>query len=151
MNTMGYADRRILVRLFQTYCSNFYGCELWATSSGRALRELGVAYHSSIKRLVKVPKFSRNHPLCHELGLLTCQMHIEYRQLLFIHRLQFSNNSIIKCLQNSDVARTGLLHINHLRIREKYDILGMDLSTTTKQHIYNVFWSRLRRMVENPG
>ena len=49
----GHAKPEILMTLFRSYCTNFYGCELWNISSvRRAFRELYVAYHSCVKKLV---------------------------------------------------------------------------------------------------
>ena len=51
------AGQDILIKLFKSYCTNLYGCELWdATGAKVAYRELSVAYHSSVKKLVGVRK-----------------------------------------------------------------------------------------------
>ena len=48
---VGRANKDILVKLFKSYCTSFYGCELWNPASERkAFRELCVAYHSCVKK-----------------------------------------------------------------------------------------------------
>ena len=56
-----HASSDILMKLFRSYCMNFYGCELWNTANERKVFcQLCVAYHSCVKKLVRVPKSSRN-------------------------------------------------------------------------------------------
>ena len=115
----------------------------------RAVRELCVAYHSCLKKLVKVPRWSRNHDLCHDLKLLTCPMLIANRQLLFWRRLASSQNSIVKDLANSTIGEAGLTAKNHMQIRVDYDLIGLDLGAVNRADLGNIFAARLERFVRN--
>ena len=147
---VGRANNDILIRLFQSYCTNFYGCELWDTMRDRkALRELCVAYHSCVKKLVGVPKSFRNHPLCFSLNILTCPMLIASRQLLFHKRLLSSENEIIKTVLVSDIGRSGITAGVHIAIRREYGLMAMDLSSANCASIKNTFTGHLKRLISD--
>ena len=145
---VGYADRDILVRLFKSYCSSLYGCELWNTSvHKKAFNELCVAYHSCIKRLVKLPRSTRNHDMCLALELLPCPMLVACRQLSFWRRLHSCDNSIVRALLASGIDAHGLLATTHMEIRRSYDLLGLNLHAVSGRDLTNMFVGRLERFV----
>jgi len=113
----------------------------------KAFKELCVAYHSSLKKLVKMPCWTRNHDLCLALGLLPCPMHVASRQLSFWRRLGSSTNTIVSALLASDIGHHGMLAESHLQIRREFDIMAMDLRAVSGPAIANVFVSRLERFV----
>ena len=134
-----------------------YGCELWnMRDEKKAVRELCVAYHSCLKKLVRVPRWSRNHDLCNELSLLTCPMLVAYRQLLFWLRIKASENSIVLGLGSSCIGEVGLLARSHLFIRTQYELVDLDLYSVNKADLRRVFAAHLERFVlhrleNNPG
>lgn len=145
---LGGANREILIKLFKAYCTNMYGCELWDVHRDKKVfHELCVAYHSCIKRLVGIPIWTRNHPLCMALNLLPCPMLVASRQLLFHKRLLSSNNHIIRAIHSSEISDTGIVASTHIRIRQDYDLLALDLSATAKPDIKHVFKTHLARFV----
>ena len=145
---VGYANKHILIKLFKSYCTNMYGCELWnICKDKKVFKELCEAYHSCIKRLVRIPVWSRNHPLCMSLKLLPCPMLVASRQLLFQQRLLFSPNSIIRSVVNSPIGRSGILANTHSQIRQEYDLVSLDLSAARRPDVSNVFRSHLVRVV----
>ena len=90
MKFLSLVMRINLVRLFKVLSTIMYGCELWSMMSGkRAMRELCVAYHSCLKKLVQVPKWTRSYNLRNELKLMTSPMLIVNRQLLFLAETNF--------------------------------------------------------------
>ena len=144
---LGYADKHVLVRLFKTFCACMYGCELWSMVGGKkAWRELCVAYHSCLKKLVNAPRWSRNHTLCNDLKLLTCPMLVAYRQMLFWQRVNGSQNSLVISLTNDMNSTLGPVGKNHNRIRADYDLLELDLSAVSKADLRNVFSAHLERI-----
>ena len=145
---VGYADKHILVKLFKAYCSSIYGCELWyLPGEKRAFKELCVAYHSCLKRLVKLPRWARNHDMCLELGLLPCHMLVACRQLSFWQRLQASENTTVRALLAGEIGRHGRCSTSHVNIRHEFDLIGVDLSAIGSSDIRNVFASHLTRFV----
>ena len=145
---LGQANKDVLMKLFKSYCTNLYGCELWDVVRDKtAFRQLCVAYHSCIKKLVRVPKSFRNHSLCYALGILPLPMLVAKRQLLFFKRLLCCDNVIVKTLFDSDdVGQNGILAKNHLSVRREYGLMEMDLLEATQSSINNVFDSHLARV-----
>ena len=115
----------------------------------KAFRELCVAYHSCVKKLVKVPIWTRNHELCHQLRLLPCPMLVAKKQLLFYHRITVSENSIVRYLGNSEVGRSGIVARAHLRIRQCYNLLDMNFKLISRNDIANIFASHLERVIRD--
>ena len=147
---LSHAGTGLLMKLFQTYCTNLYGCELWdITRETRAFRELCVAYHSCVKKLARVPKTFRNHPLCLALKVLPCPMLIATRQIMFYKRLLSSKNTIIEAMIAGSIRHGTLLGKCHLAIRERYDLMSLDLSNASRASIMNVFHSCLMRKVND--
>ena len=75
-------------------------------------------------------------------------MLVASRQLLFYKRLLSSDNAIIKTLLASDVGRNGIMVTTHIAIRQKYDMIPLDLTTASRADILNIFYSNLKRTVE---
>ena len=147
---VSYARKDILIKLFKSYCAHMYGCELWDVNQNRrAFRELCVAYHSCVKKLMKVPIWARNHELCHQFKLLPCPMLVAKRQLLFHHRITVSENSIVQSLRSSTIGRCGIVAKSHLRIRQCYDLLNMDFNAIRRNIIANIFASHLERVIRD--
>ena len=114
----------------------------------RIFRELCVAYHSCVKRLARVPKASRNHPLCLALRILPCPMLVSCRQLLFFKRLLASENVIIQTMLNGEIGRGGIMASIHIAIRREYGIMNLDLTANSPASITNIFTSSLKRVVD---
>ena len=147
---VNYARRDILIKLFRTYCAHMYGCELWnVNQSQKAFRQLCVAYHSCVKKLVKLPIWTRNHELCHQFKLLPCPMLVAKRQLLFHHRIIACENSIIQSLRGSEIGRCGFVAKTHLGIRQRYHLLRMNFNTVSRNDIANIFASHLERVIRD--
>ena len=100
----------VFYSLFQSYCSSFYGAELWIDRK-RCLGNLkqcgrGVSYHSALKKILSIPKFYSNHFTCNALNTLTFENFINFKCLKFLfwlskcnsdcfyrHKFYFLNNS----------------------------------------------------------
>ena len=144
---LGYAERPVLLQLFRAHCMHMFGCELWnVAKEKRAFREVCVAYHYCVKKMLRLPRCVRNHDLCNELNMLTCPMFVASRQLYFWKRLNLSKNRVVMCALQANRGN-GLLASNHARLREYYDIVPLDLSSTGKTDIQNVFKAMLNRIV----
>ena len=102
-------------------------------------------------RLVGVPRWTRNHPLCMALNLLTCPMLVASRQLLFHKRLLSSTNTIIRSVGSSSIGQCGITANNLLQVRQEYGLMDMDLTYPVRADIINVFRAHLIRVVANRG
>ena len=61
-----FADRNVLIYLFKSYATSFYGIELWYSDSIRQppYHKLAVAYHKAIKKMVGLNVWDSNHHAC---------------------------------------------------------------------------------------
>ena len=62
----GSADFNVSLRLYNAFCTSFYGCELWFLSK-RCSDMLGtnsIVYHAAFKKLLGLPKRFSNHVAC---------------------------------------------------------------------------------------
>ena len=115
----------------------------------KSFRELCVAYHSSVKKLVRVPKSFRNHSLCFALNILPCPMLVASRQLLFYRRLLSSENVIIKTVLASDIGHSGITVGGHHAIRHEFGLMAFDLSSANRTSIVNIFSAHLKRLIND--
>ena len=67
-----FANSTVKMLLFKQYCNQFYGAELWfgSGSCARAINELAVAFHKSIKKILNLSPHESNHFACQEAGIL---------------------------------------------------------------------------------
>ena len=95
----------VLVNLFNTYCLQFYGANLWFRNFGcsLSLHQLAVGYHKAIKKILKVPYGASNHDCCEIVNLLTFNHFLNFIRLKFIFRIfyrpckfTFKINSFLK-------------------------------------------------------
>ena len=79
----------VLVNLFNTYCLQIYGSNLWFGNfrCKRQLDQFAVGYHKAIKKILKVPYGASNHDCCEILGLLTFKHFLNSARLKFILRI----------------------------------------------------------------
>ena len=80
--------------MFQSYCSSFYGAELWIDRK-RCLgnfKQCSVSYHSALKKILGIPKFYSNHFTCNALNTLTFENFINFKCLKFLFWLSKCNS-----------------------------------------------------------
>ena len=108
-----FASQNVLTYLFKTYCSSFYGIELWYNDSNRKknLYKTSVAYHKAIKRIVHLNSWDSNHLGCELVGvnifkhLQAKRMFNFYRSVLrsknhFINKSKYYWNSVADIKSN---------------------------------------------------
>ena len=96
-------------KLFQSFCTSFYGSELWVDRKIClfAFKHLAVSYHAALKKILGFPKFYSNHFTCSLLNTMTFENFINFKSLRFLFwldkskspcfkydRIYFHNNSI---------------------------------------------------------
>ena len=76
----------ILFSLFLSFCSSFYGAELWFYRSKckEAFNKMAVSYHCALKKILGVPKFYSNHLTCSVLGAFTFNHFVNIKITKFI-------------------------------------------------------------------
>lgn len=84
-------------QLLVTFCTSFYGSQLWATSKG-AMEVLYKSYRAGVKKAFNLP--FRTHTYI--LPIITDSFHLEQqldiRQLKFVKKCMASKNTDLKCM-----------------------------------------------------
>ena len=80
-----FSDINVLLQLFDSYCTGFYGMELWFNLRGCStlLNQFSVGFHKAIKKIFNVPYYFSNHDVCEAAGLFTFQHFINFNQTTF--------------------------------------------------------------------
>ena len=83
-------DFSVKVKLFNSFCMNFYGLEIFMNKKhcSDLLRQLGVAYHYALKKLLGFPKYYSNHYTCYLLDDLVFTHFMNYRRCRFLFWLK---------------------------------------------------------------
>ena len=66
-----FVDHKVIVYLFKTYASSFYGCETWYNVSNRERKfhKISVGYHKAVKKIAGLPVWNSNHMACELIGV----------------------------------------------------------------------------------
>ena len=67
-----YISIDVFYSLFGSFCSSFYGSELWVNrkNCSRHFKSISVAYHSALKKILGLPKFYSNNFICGLLNVM---------------------------------------------------------------------------------
>ena len=116
-------NSKILYSLFLSFCSSFYGAELWCFRDGSKFREAFKKMsvdHCALNKILGVPKFYSNHLVCSVLSAVTFQHLVNFRITRFAFRLKYCNSvcnlsiilftirNLLTIFISFDISRTGL-------------------------------------------
>ena len=136
MSKYYYMDRRVLIYLFKTYCSQLYGVELWdLTRNKLAVKNVCKAYHACIKRLLSIPRYARNHTVCATYGLLTCETLLARNSFFLERAITESTNTLLQGLWASSISQVGIIATNNVLSRQRFNMLDCNLDGCTKADI----------------
>jgi len=131
-----YMDRRVLIYLFKTYCSQLYGVELWdLTKNKLAVKNVCKAYHACIKRLLSIPRYARNHTVCATYGLLTCEALLARNSFFLARAIASSSNVLLLGVWASSISQVGILATNNVFSRRRFNLLDCNLDGCTKADV----------------
>ena len=91
-------DLEILHSPFNSFCTSFYGCELWLNRKKCSFKQVSVSYHAALKEMLQVPRFYINHFVCSIFNALTFENLVNFRTMRF-HKWMESCSS--QLLQNA--------------------------------------------------
>ena len=129
-------DRKVLIHLFKTYCSQLYGVELWdLTKSKLPVKSVCIAYHACVKRLLNIPRYCRNHTVCASYGLLTCEALLAKNSFFLARSISNSQNILLKIMWASSISRTGIIAANNVVSRRRFNMINCNLDACSKADI----------------
>ena len=131
-----FMDRRVLIHLFKTHCSQLYGVELWdLTKSKSSVKSVCIAYHACIKRLLSIPRYCRNHTVCATYGLLTCEALLAKNSFFLARSISDSQNKLLKIIWSSSISQTGIIAVNNVVSRHQFSMINCNLDACSKADV----------------
>ena len=125
-----YLSIDVFYSLFGSFCSSFYGSELWVNrkNCSRNFKSMSVVYHSALKKILGLPKFYSNHFTCGLLNAMTFENFINFKCIKFIFWL-FRNDGL--CF-----TRNKFYFMKYSRFKKRLDDL-----CNAKYNIVNPLWT----------
>lgn len=139
LRKFSFADIRVKLFLFKSYCIHLYGCELWFYNhqSLSCLKSFAVAYHKAIKKLLDLSYHESNHFACQEAQLLTFENLINKMQIFNVLRVIDGSCNFIGRV-------SGFLSVCSVLYKETYEVLAKKYSIySLKENDKDAIMSRI--------
>ena len=121
------------IRLFQAYCSSYYGSVLWELF-GRGCKDFCVTWNKAVGRVFNVPYTTHTILLGQLLNTCHVSMQLVKRLCKFIDGMLFINNIIVRHMVRRAISSAqSPLGRNIAIIRRRYTIRVTDVS---EHHVY---------------
>ena len=128
MSNFGFTKSTVLVKLFQFYCTSYYGVAIWDLCSGH-LRDFHVSWNKAVRKMFSLPNTSHTSLLPFITGTLYIKEEIAARFIKFVKCMTSCKNSLVHnlmkyCMPNmqSTIGR------NLMYIKVNYDINALKCS-----------------------
>jgi hypothetical protein len=95
----------LLAKMFMTYCTSFYGCELW-DPSGKSIDMLSVAWRKAVRRVWQLPYITHCDLLPGLMNGLSAIDTIMLRTINFVNSNLSSTNVCLKYISQFCISRT---------------------------------------------
>ena len=97
-----FCSEKVKIKLFITYCSQFYCAQLWKCGkSNKAYRKINVAYNNVFRNFLKLPRLEDGRPCSASTMFVTRKLR-SFQEIIrnvvfkFRNRLDLSSNSLVK-------------------------------------------------------
>lgn len=102
----------LLNRLFDSYCTSFYGCQTWSLKNSN-LKQLGTAYNKALRRIWKLPNTSHTNIVMYVASKSKLLEVLERRFCKMYFSMLNSSNPYIKCIaEHGQQDMTSLIGVN---------------------------------------
>lgn len=101
-------SNNVKIRLFKTYCINFYCCQLWCLYKRATISCLKVAYNNSFRKLLGLDRRCSASNMFTESNVNSFDSIRRKHIFGFRNRIDNSNNSVLKTLYNSRLFTSSL-------------------------------------------
>ena len=105
----------VKVYLFNSFCSQFYLCHLWANFPLRVLSRLRVAYNNAVRKLFHLPYMCSVSQTFPGLKVLTFEALLRFSRGSFRTRLFRSSNTLLSEVLHSDIFWCSRIHTLYRR------------------------------------
>ena len=104
----GVVSQEERIFLLQTCALDLYGVEFCGETKKKLSNDVAKSYHWLIKRALRRSKFTGNHEVCFESGLLTWELLVNWKVFSLWEKIINSENGILKLLWGDDKGDTVL-------------------------------------------
>lgn len=141
LRKFGFLSPHLFLKLFKTFCMNFYGVDTWINMNGSAvaLRQFSVGYHKALKKILKMSTHESNHYVCQEAGLFTFENLVNRTRIMAVMRLLMHPSSFIWKNFNTFYLKSFFIYDIENILKRKYEvysILDNDIDAITSRIIY---------------
>ena len=122
-----FAGKNVLLVLFNQFCLQFYGNELWIRkpSLSGPLEQFAVGYHIAIKKIMNFSYHESNHYACQESQLLTFQHLLNKYTIMSAIKLMVNPCNFISKIKDFFRVSSVVLNQAYEILRNVYDIESM--------------------------
>ena len=122
-----FLDSNAFLKLFNSYCCQFYGAELWfgGYSCNAKLFKFAVGFHKSLKKICKCPYCLSNTVLCNKLGILKFPHFINWIKIRFAINLFTTKNRLVLKLSDFLKFKSELMKDTCKILDKEYSIASL--------------------------
>ena len=122
-----FLDANAFLKLFNAYCCQFYGADLWfgGYSCNSRLQKFAVGFHKSLKKIFKFPYYMSNTVLCNQLGILKFNHYLNWIKIRFVINLLKSRNKLVLKLSDFFNFKSELIKDTRRILDKEYGIISL--------------------------
>ena len=89
LRKFGDTSVSVFFNLFQSYCLNIYGAELWFNNRKCyvPLKQFGIGYHKAVKKIMNIKYWESNHIACKAANLFVFKHLVNWVKIRFVYRI----------------------------------------------------------------
>ena len=116
------ANLYLKLRLFNMYCTSFYGSSLWTnyTGASKAAKAIRVSYHKAIKKIIGVPYWYGNHDTCNHVNFKTFENLVNLNVINYILQLKKSKSPCIRYMKTYMLYKSNICREANKLVFEEY-------------------------------
>ena len=113
----GFCSADVKAKLFDSYCTNYYGSPLWALNNTE-VNKFYVAWRKCIRRVWDLPNRTHNQLVPHIHNVLSIENQLLLRFVTFFYDVVHSSNSLVKlcgklCIKSQSIVASNLRMVLH--------------------------------------
>ena len=117
LRNFGVCSAEVKLKLFNTFCSNVYCCQLWWSYTKSTLNKLCISYHNILKLFLGISKFESTSLVCAVFNVPSFWAVLRKMCFKFNQRLcALLDNQIIASFEHSDLKYKSRIRIHWVRL-----------------------------------
>ena len=122
ISLFGFLHSNVKQKLFNSYCTSFYGSQIWDLSC-KTINEICIAWNKAVRRIWNLSTRCHTSLLKHIAGQLYIMQQLELRYVkMFVCMLNSANTVVKATAKRSYLLTSGAMGRNNVHISNKYNI-----------------------------